>query len=255
MTALSASVYAADPFRLAEDIEAVLPNVESLHLDVMDGVFAPEYGLTARVIRNLSECASKPLDVHLMVARPRDAVIRFSELGVRSLAIHLEAEEDFVELSRIARANGSGAFAALRHTTPISELEKVAEHTDGCLLLTAPAGGGSSTTGPSSASPSARPGFTPSSTGRSFPNTSRGWTNWASIWRWLAQRCSRMATRGNAPELSRACSGSLPLNPRRADGRQFLDLKDAPKSVPLMAYQFAAMTLSTFSEVTASHGT
>lgn len=143
MTALSASVYAADPFRLAEDIEAVLPNVESLHLDVMDGVFAPEYGLTARVIRNLSECASKPLDVHLMVARPRDAVIRFSELGVRSIAIHLEAEEDFVELSRIARANGSSAFAALRHTTPISDLEKVAEHADGCLLLTAPAGGGS----------------------------------------------------------------------------------------------------------------
>nr|WP_245206141.1 MULTISPECIES: hypothetical protein [unclassified Rhizobium] len=142
MTALSASVYAADPFRLAEEIEAVLPNIESLHLDVMDGVFAPEYGLTARIIRDLAECASRPLDVHLMVERPKDSVIRFSEMGVRSIAIHLESGEDFTELSRIARSNGAKSFAAIRHTTAVSELARVAEHADGCLFLTAPAGGG-----------------------------------------------------------------------------------------------------------------
>ncbi|MBY5660434.1 hypothetical protein [Rhizobium leguminosarum] len=77
MTAFSASVYAADPFRLAEEIEAVLADVESLHLDVMDGVFAPEYGLTTRVIRDLRQCTAMPLDVHLMVARPKQSVIRF----------------------------------------------------------------------------------------------------------------------------------------------------------------------------------
>lgn len=143
MTALSASVYAADPFRLAEEIEAVLAHVESLHLDVMDGVFAPEYGLTTRVIRDLSECTSTPLDVHLMVARPKQSVIRFSEMGVRSIAIHLEAEEDFGVLSKIVRSNGVRAYAALRHTTQVSALEEVAEHSDGCLFLTAPAGGGS----------------------------------------------------------------------------------------------------------------
>ncbi|MDX3925856.1 MAG: hypothetical protein QHC90_08620 [Shinella sp.] len=144
MTALSASVYAANPFRLAEEIEAVLANVESLHLDVMDGVFAPEYGLTARVIRDLREFSSAPLDVHLMVAKPKQSVIRFAEMGVRSVAIHLEAKEDFSELSGIARSNGVKVYAALRHTTPVSALDEVADHSDGCLLLTAPAGGGGS---------------------------------------------------------------------------------------------------------------
>ncbi|HEV7247550.1 MAG TPA: hypothetical protein VGN93_11235 [Shinella sp.] len=142
MTALSASVYAADPFHLAEEIEAVLANVESLHLDVMDGVFAPEYGLTARTIEALSESTPKPLDVHLMVAEPRQPAVRFSELGVRSIAIHVEATEDFKELSRIVRSNGSKAYAALRHTTPVAVLEKLADQLDGCLFLTAPAGGG-----------------------------------------------------------------------------------------------------------------
>lgn len=142
MTALSASVYAADPFRLADEIEAVSQSVESFHLDVMDGVFAPEYGLTARIIHVLSECASVPLDVHLMVAQPRTPATRFAELGVRSIAIHLEAEENFTELSKIVRSNGVKIYAALRHTTPLAVLDSVRDHMDGCLLLTAPAGGG-----------------------------------------------------------------------------------------------------------------
>lgn len=142
MTALSASVYAADPFRLAEEIEAVSQNVESLHLDLMDGIFAPEYGLTTRVIQVLSECASVPLDVHLMVAQPRTPAIRFSEMGVRSIAIHLETEENFAELSKIVRGNGVKVYVALRHTTPLATLDPVLDHIDGCLLLTAPAGGG-----------------------------------------------------------------------------------------------------------------
>lgn len=142
MTALSASVYAADPFRLGEEIEAVSQSVESFHLDVMDGVFAPEYGLTTRIIHVLSECASVPLDVHLMVAQPRTAATRFSEMGVRSIAIHLEAAENFAELSKIVRGNGVKVYAALRHTTPLTTLDTVLDHMDGCLLLTAPAGGG-----------------------------------------------------------------------------------------------------------------
>ncbi|OCJ07766.1 hypothetical protein A6U86_29035 [Rhizobium sp. AC27/96] len=142
MTALSASVYAANPFRLAEEIEAVVANVESLHLDVMDGTFAPEYGLNARVIHSLSECAPVPLDVHLMVVHPRRPATRFAEMGVRSVAIHLETEDNFADLSRIVRSNGAKAYAALRHTTPLAALDPLLDHIDGCLLLTAPAGGG-----------------------------------------------------------------------------------------------------------------
>ncbi|SHO66555.1 ribulose-phosphate 3-epimerase [Pseudoxanthobacter soli DSM 19599] len=141
-THLSASVYAADPLHLADEIEAVLPYVESLHLDVMDGIFAPQYGLSVRVISDLAARIAKPLDVHLMVARPREDVIRFAELGVRSLAIHIESEGDFAELAGIARANGACAFAALRHTTTVGELERLAGRADGWLFLTAPAGGG-----------------------------------------------------------------------------------------------------------------
>ena len=67
MTDLTASLFAADPLRLLEEIEAVTPYVESFHLDIMDGAFAPEFGLRGRLVGDLRQVTAKPLDVHLMV--------------------------------------------------------------------------------------------------------------------------------------------------------------------------------------------
>ncbi|HEV7317472.1 MAG TPA: hypothetical protein VGO04_02525 [Ensifer sp.] len=142
MTALSPSLYAADPLLITDELEAVAPYAESFHLDVMDGQFAPEFGLNFRFIRDLAQATEIPLDVHLMLARPRDAVVRVAEMGVRSIAVHVEIKDDLRDLVSIIRRNGGKAYAALRHTTPVSVLEPILEAIDGCLFLTAPAGGG-----------------------------------------------------------------------------------------------------------------
>lgn len=142
MTRLSASLYAADPFRLAEQVEAVAPHIESFHLDIMDGVFIPDYGLNARLIGDLAARTHLPLDVHLMIRDPAPIAARYAGLGVRSIAVHLEGGTDFATIAHSLHDNGVRAYAALRHTTPISELERVEGLADGVLLLTAPAGGG-----------------------------------------------------------------------------------------------------------------
>ncbi|HWU64629.1 MAG TPA: hypothetical protein VN112_21625 [Ensifer sp.] len=142
MTALSPSLYAADPLRIAEDIEAVAPYAESFHLDVMDGRFAPEFGLNLRFIREFAAVTTIPLDVHLMVTNPREVVLRIAEMGVRSIAVHIESDDDVRDLVAIIRSNGVKTYAALRHTTPMAVLEPILDDIDGCLLLTAPAGGG-----------------------------------------------------------------------------------------------------------------
>lgn len=142
MIRLSASLYAADPFRLAEEVEAISPHVESLHLDIMDGMFTPDFGLNGRLIRDLAARTQLPLDVHLMIRDPRRIAARYSEFGPRSIAVHVEDNLEFVEISRILRGNGVKTIAAIRHTTDVAELERVREFSDGFLLLTAPAGGG-----------------------------------------------------------------------------------------------------------------
>ncbi|MCM5557354.1 hypothetical protein [Pleomorphomonas sp. JP5] len=142
MTGLSASLYAADPLRLEEEIGAVAPYVESFHLDIMDGVFAPEYGLSGRLVGDVRRVTDRPLDVHLMVGEPRGAILRYAEAGVRSIAVHVEGETDFSEAAAIVRANGVQLLAAIRHTTPVARLQDVAEIVDGIMFMTAPLGGG-----------------------------------------------------------------------------------------------------------------
>jgi ribulose-phosphate 3-epimerase len=142
MTSLAASLFAADPLRLLEEIEAVTPYVESFHLDIMDGAFAPEFGLSGRLVGDLRQVTAKPLDVHLMVGDPRGAIIRYAEAGVRSIAVHIEGGTDFAEASAIVRANGGRLLVAIRHTTPVVRLNEVSEIVDGILFMTAPLGGG-----------------------------------------------------------------------------------------------------------------
>ena len=139
---LSASLYAADPLHLAAAIAAVSPHVESLHLDIMDGLFTPDFGLNGRLVGELAAVTRLPLDVHLMVRDPLQAAIRYVEMGVRSIAVHVESEPAFGEVASVIRGNGARAIAALRHTTPGAHLDAVRDEADGLLFLTAPAGGG-----------------------------------------------------------------------------------------------------------------
>src|SRR5690242_4851867 len=139
---LSASLYAADPLHLAADIAAISPYVESFHLDIMDGVFTPDFGLNARLVKELAALSSLPLDVHLMIRDPVKSAAFYAEMGIRSVAVHVESEAAFTEVAAIIRANGVRAIAALRHTTAVTVLDAMHDKADGLLFLTAPAGGG-----------------------------------------------------------------------------------------------------------------
>ena len=139
---ISASLHAADPLRLAEAVAAVAPYVDSLHVDVMDGRFAPAFGFGERLVQSLVEESALPVDVHLMVQHPETWALRFAALGARSVAFHLEAAEDPVRLAETVRNAGALAHIALSPHTGLSEIPGRADAFDGVLLLTAPAGGG-----------------------------------------------------------------------------------------------------------------
>jgi ribulose-phosphate 3-epimerase len=139
---LSASLYAADPLRLAEAVSAVAPHVDSLHVDIMDGRFAPAFGFGEAVIRQLIATGAPPLDVHLMVDEPERWATRFASLGVRTVAFHLEAVRDAVLLAASIRMAGARAYVALLPETEPAAIASIASAIDGILLLTAPAGGG-----------------------------------------------------------------------------------------------------------------
>ncbi|ADH60417.1 Ribulose-phosphate 3-epimerase [Thermoanaerobacter mathranii subsp. mathranii str. A3] len=61
------------------------------HIDVMDGIFVPNFGMGLQDIQCIRKNTKKPIDVHLMIINPENYVELFSELGADIIYIHPEA--------------------------------------------------------------------------------------------------------------------------------------------------------------------
>lgn len=90
MTKISASMFAADHLRLFDDAMFALERADSLHVDVMDGGFVPNFALPASFGPLLRRETGVRVDVHLMVNHPARYVQDLA--GVDMVYVHPEAD-------------------------------------------------------------------------------------------------------------------------------------------------------------------
>ena len=89
---VAASILSADFGRMAEDCERVLGlGADLLHVDVMDGHFAPNLTMGADMIKGVRKhLPSVNLDVHLMVEQPEHYLEPFAKAGASHFSFHVE---------------------------------------------------------------------------------------------------------------------------------------------------------------------
>ena len=92
------------------------------HIDITDGVFAPNYALGSSMVLELRRFTSKPIYVHLMTVKPEEQVRPFLEAGVDGVSFHLETTHLPFRLVRSIHGHGTKAGVVLAPITPVEAL-------------------------------------------------------------------------------------------------------------------------------------
>jgi len=134
---LNASLACADWLHLADDLAAIqAAGIDTIHIDVMDGTFVPNYCLNPDNMRSVRKVCDLPMDVHLMIERPERYVERFAEAGADVIVVHEEASPHLQRTLSQIKGLGVKAGAALNVHTPVRNLEYVLEDIDLILIMT-----------------------------------------------------------------------------------------------------------------------
>ena len=133
---LSPSMMCADIGALKETLVLFEKHgIDTLHIDVMDGVFVPNLMLGTDYCRRLRDLTSIPLDIHLMIVDPEPKIAWFDPHPCEYVSVHAESTKHLHRAIQTIKATGAKALAALNPATPLSALEYVLDDVDGVLLM------------------------------------------------------------------------------------------------------------------------
>ena len=132
---IAPSILAADFARLGEQVKAVAPYIDMLHVDVMDGHFVPNISLGIPVIESLRPVTDLKFDCHLMMLNPDFYFPALKKAGADLVTVHLEVFPNPTEAARAARSEGLEFGVVINPPTPFEALEPYVELCDMIVVM------------------------------------------------------------------------------------------------------------------------
>jgi ribulose-phosphate 3-epimerase len=141
--AILPSLLLCDFGHLADEITRLQDaGVHTLHLDVMDGVFVPNFTYGMTIVQAIRSLTNMTVDVHLMMVSPEKYIPQFFDAGADIITIHAEAVDDPRPVLDQIKDLGAGAGIAVNPPTPVSAIANCLPHADMALVMSVNAGFG-----------------------------------------------------------------------------------------------------------------
>jgi ribulose-phosphate 3-epimerase len=132
MAIICPTVTATEPHQYREQMERIEPFARRVHIDLMDGRFAPTRSPGLDQVwwpRGLQA------DIHLMYRRPIEQLTALIKLRPHLVVIHAEAEGDHAHLAASLQRVGIRAGLALLQNTPVESVKSSVKSFDHVLIF------------------------------------------------------------------------------------------------------------------------
>lgn len=131
-TDICPAILATDQAEYERQIKRVAPFATRLHIDIADGVFAPQKTIDAS---DIWWPGGVRADIHVMHKRPADILDVLIALGPQLVIVHAEADGDFIALSKELHYHGIEAGVALLPATPVNLIKSSIDSIDHVLVF------------------------------------------------------------------------------------------------------------------------
>ena len=132
--AISPSVMCADLVNLEnsiKELEAI--GVDSLHIDLIDGLFSPSMPLGIDTVKKLRKITNMEFDVHIMSMNNELFINEMLDIGAESITFHYESSFHTDRLINLVKRGGAKAGIALNPATSLTVLDYILPQCDSIM--------------------------------------------------------------------------------------------------------------------------
>lgn len=126
----------SDDYLKDEIIKLDQSGVDILHLDVMDGEYVPNFGMSFKEIETARANTSLPLDLHMMMKNPRRYVKRYADCGINIMYIHPDSETIPTETILLIRELGMHPGIVINPGVSLESVSELFPLVDYVLVMT-----------------------------------------------------------------------------------------------------------------------